>query len=29
MECWYNSERRHSALEYMAPNEYEKLAKAA
>jgi len=29
IECWYNSERRHSALEYMAPNEYEKLAKAA
>lgn len=29
IECWYNAERRHSALEYMAPNEYEKLAKAA
>lgn len=29
IECWYNSERRHSALEYMAPNEYEKLARAA
>lgn len=29
IECWYNSERRHSALEYMAPNDYEKLAKAA
>lgn len=29
IECWYNSERRHSALGYMAPNEYEKLAKAA
>lgn len=29
IECWYNSERRHSALEYLAPNEYEKLAKAA
>jgi len=29
IECWYNSQRRHSALEYMAPNEYEKLAKAA
>jgi transposase InsO family protein len=27
IECWYNSERRHSALGYMAPNEYEKLAK--
>lgn len=29
IECWYNSERRHSSLGYMAPNEYEKLAKAA
>ena len=29
IECWYNSERRHSALGYMAPNEYEKLVKAA
>jgi transposase InsO family protein len=29
IECWYNSERRHSAIGYMAPNEYEKLAKAA
>ncbi len=29
IECWYNPERRHSALDYMAPNEYEKLAKAA
>jgi transposase InsO family protein len=29
IECWYNAERRHSALGYMAPNEYEKLAKAA
>lgn len=28
IETWYNAERRHSALEYMAPNEYEKLAKA-
>lgn len=29
IECWYNAERRHSALEYLSPNEYEKLAKAA
>lgn len=29
IECWYNSERRHSALDYMAPNEYEKFAKSA
>jgi putative transposase len=29
IECWYNSERRHSSLGYMAPNEYEKRAKAA
>lgn len=29
IECWYNAERRHSAIEYMAPNEYEKLAKSA
>jgi putative transposase len=28
IETWYNPERRHSSLEYMAPNEYEKLAKA-
>lgn len=29
IECWYNSERRHSSLGYMAPNKYEKLANAA
>jgi len=29
IETWYNSNRLHSAIEYMAPNEYEKLAKAA
>ena len=29
IETWYNPERRHSALEYMAPNEYEKLAKTS
>lgn len=29
IECWYNSKRRHSTLEYLAPNEYEKLAKAS
>jgi transposase InsO family protein len=29
IETWYNRERRHSALEYMAPEMYEKLALAA
>ncbi len=29
IETWYNSSRRHSSIEYMAPNEYEKLMKAA
>lgn len=29
IETWYNSSRLHSAIEYMAPNDYEKLAKAA
>ncbi len=29
IECWYNAERRHSSIGYMAPNEYEKLAKAS
>jgi putative transposase len=29
IETWYNSSRLHSAIDYMAPNDYEKLAKAA
>ena len=29
IETWYNQERRHSAIDYMAPAEYEKLALAA
>lgn len=29
IETWYNRERRHSALGYMAPEEYEKLALAS
>lgn len=29
IETWYNSSRLHSAIEYMAPNDYEKLANAA
>lgn len=29
IETWYNRQRRHSALEYMAPVDYEKLALAA
>ena len=29
IETWYNRERRHSALDYMAPEEYEKMALAA
>ena len=29
IETWYNRERRHSALEYMAPEAYEKMALAA
>ena len=29
IETWYNSSRLHSAIEYMAPNDYERLAKAA
>jgi transposase InsO family protein len=29
IETWYNRQRRHSALEYMAPEEYEKIALAA
>ena len=29
IETWYNRERRHSALGYMTPEEYEKLALAA
>ena len=29
IETWYNQERRHSSLDYMAPMEYEKLALAA
>lgn len=29
IETWYNRQRRHSALEYMSPVEYEKLALAA
>jgi putative transposase len=29
IETWYNRERRHSALGYMSPEEYEKLASAA
>lgn len=29
IETWYNRERRHSALGYMSPAEYEKLALAA
>ncbi len=29
IETWYNQERRHSAIEYLAPNEFEKLALAA
>lgn len=29
IETWYNSSRLHSAIEYMAPNDYEKLAKAS
>lgn len=28
IETWYNRERRHSALEYMAPAQYEKMALA-
>ena len=27
IETWYNRQRRHSALDYMSPEEYEKLAK--
>ena len=22
IECWYNTQRRHSALNYMTPNQY-------
>lgn len=29
IETWYNSSRLHSAIDYMAPNDYEKLAKAS
>lgn len=29
IETWYNRERRHSALDYMSPVEYERLALAA
>jgi putative transposase len=29
IETWYNRERRHSALEYMSPEDYEKLALAS
>lgn len=29
IETWYNRERRHSALEYMTPSDYEKLALAS
>ena len=29
IETWYNRERRHSALEYMSPENYEKLALAS
>jgi len=29
IETWYNQERRHSAIDYMAPAEFEKLALAA
>lgn len=29
IETWYNRERRHSALEYLTPTEYEKLALAS
>jgi putative transposase len=29
IETWYNRQRRHSALEYMSPVEYEKLALAS
>ena len=29
IETWYNRERRHSALGYMSPADYEKLAMAA
>ena len=29
IETWYNRQRRHSALEYMTPEEYEKLALAS
>lgn len=28
IETWYNRQRRHSALDYMTPDEYEKLASA-
>lgn len=29
IETWYNRQRRHSSLEYMAPEEFEKIALAA
>ena len=29
IETWYNRQRRHSAIDYMSPEEYEKLALAA
>jgi len=29
IETWYNRQRRHSALEYMSPEDYEKLALAS
>lgn len=29
IETWYNRQRRHSSLEYMSPEEYEKLALAS
>lgn len=29
IETWYNRERRHSALEYMSPEEFERRSKAA
>lgn len=29
IETWYNRQRRHSAIDYMAPEQYEKLARAS
>ncbi|PWU12477.1 MAG: hypothetical protein C5B49_16340 [Bdellovibrio sp.] len=29
IETWYNRQRRHSALDYLSPAEFEELAKAA